>query len=139
MTAGLQQIIRRTLKIADGSRDITKLLACARAGQAGGEVGRIQAGELDDDFCGTLQITTRAAPLVHGGEMRPRLRDVLLTRGNVGQVEQRVLVIVRDREDTPICDGGLREETTGAQTIGDLREVLDRTLGCSGADVQVPE
>jgi hypothetical protein len=139
VSSRLEQIIRCALQIGDCSLYVAKLLARARPGEARREIIRIEAGQPNDYFRGALEVTAGAALLVNRGEMRTRVRYVLLTRGDLGQIEQRVFVVDGDRQDSPVRHGCLRKKAARAQAIRDLGEVLESALGGAGTKVQIAE
>ena len=129
MTSALEQVIRDVLKIRNGALDVASFLTCPRACEPRIEVLRIEFGDLDEDFRSPFAIAPGAPPLFNPCQIGARLNVLILSGGDVRQLEQRLFVVFGNGQHPLIGDCRLTMEPPAAKPVSDPEEQVHGVVG----------
>ncbi len=116
---------------------LTHLLEHLRGGQPRVEVGRIDPAEAHDDLRFPPAVAPGLALRGHRVEVRLRVGEQSLQRGDLRELQLGGFVVLVDLEDFLVERGGLRVEAVAHEVLGDARVLADGEIGLAGARVEV--
>ena len=135
----LGELGRDVLEIAERAALVAHLDARGHGGEAGLVVLGIERSDADLRLQRAALVAARVAQLDQGVQVRARVGVEPLHREDVGDLQQRVLVIRFELEDLLVERAGLRHLAFVAQVVGDLDELLDGLLRLAGAAEEIAE